>query len=77
MCAGAAFRLRNRKEQDNAGRDPAGGGAWVLRPVGRLHLRLRAPVKEVAMLFEYVLGGAVTAGILVYLTYALLRPEKL
>jgi K+-transporting ATPase KdpF subunit len=34
-------------------------------------------VKEVAMLFEYVLGGAVTTGILVYLTYALLRPEKL
>jgi K+-transporting ATPase KdpF subunit len=29
------------------------------------------------MLFEYVLGGAVTAGILVYLIYALLRPEKL
>ena len=29
------------------------------------------------MLFEYVLGGAVTTGILVYLTYALLCPEKL
>jgi K+-transporting ATPase KdpF subunit len=25
---------------------------------------------------EYILGGVVTAGLLVYLTYALLRPEK-
>jgi len=28
------------------------------------------------MLFEYVLGGAVTLGLLIYLTYALLRPER-
>jgi K+-transporting ATPase ATPase F chain len=28
------------------------------------------------MLLEYILGGAVTAALLVYLTYALLRPEK-
>jgi K+-transporting ATPase ATPase F chain len=28
------------------------------------------------MLIEYVLGGAVTAVLLVYLVYALLRPEK-
>lgn len=28
------------------------------------------------MLFEYVLGAAVTAGLLVYLVYALLRPER-
>lgn len=28
------------------------------------------------MLFEYVLGGGVTVALLVYLTYALLRPEK-
>jgi K+-transporting ATPase KdpF subunit len=28
------------------------------------------------MLFEYILGGAVTAGLLAYLVYALLRPEK-
>jgi K+-transporting ATPase KdpF subunit len=25
---------------------------------------------------EYILGGIVTAALLVYLTYALLRPEK-
>jgi K+-transporting ATPase KdpF subunit len=28
------------------------------------------------MLIEYVLGGVVTVALLVYLTYALLRPEK-
>ena len=29
-----------------------------------------------AMIFDYWLAGIVTAGLLVYLTYALLRPEK-
>jgi K+-transporting ATPase KdpF subunit len=28
------------------------------------------------MLIEYVLGAAVTVGLLVYLVYALLRPER-
>jgi len=28
------------------------------------------------VIFDYVLGGAVTAGLLVYLVYALIRPEK-
>ena len=28
------------------------------------------------MTLDYVLGAIVTAGILVYLTYALLRPER-
>jgi K+-transporting ATPase KdpF subunit len=28
------------------------------------------------MLIEYWLGAAVTVGLLVYLTYALLRPER-
>jgi len=28
------------------------------------------------MLFDYLLGGAVSLGILVYLVYALARPEK-
>jgi K+-transporting ATPase KdpF subunit len=28
------------------------------------------------MLVEYILGGAVTAVLLVYLAYALLRPER-
>jgi K+-transporting ATPase KdpF subunit len=28
------------------------------------------------MLFDYVLGGLVTIGLLIYLTYALVRPER-
>jgi K+-transporting ATPase KdpF subunit len=28
------------------------------------------------MLIEYILGSAVTLGLLVYLVYALLRPER-
>lgn len=28
------------------------------------------------MLFDYSLAGIVTAGLLIYLTYALLRPEQ-
>jgi K+-transporting ATPase ATPase F chain len=28
------------------------------------------------MTFDYVLGGLVTVGLLVYLVYALLRPER-
>jgi K+-transporting ATPase KdpF subunit len=28
------------------------------------------------MLFDYLLGGTVSLGILIYLVYALVRPEK-
>ena len=28
------------------------------------------------MLVEYILGGGVTVALLIYLTYALLRPER-
>lgn len=28
------------------------------------------------MIFDYALAGAVSTGLLVYLTYALLRPER-
>lgn len=28
------------------------------------------------MIVDYILGGAVTAALLVYLTYALIRPER-
>ncbi len=28
------------------------------------------------MVFDYALGGLVTAGLLIYLVYALLRPER-
>jgi len=29
------------------------------------------------MIFDYSLAAAVTAGLMIYLTYALLRPERL
>jgi K+-transporting ATPase KdpF subunit len=29
-----------------------------------------------AMIFDYSLAGLVTAGLLIYLTYALLKPER-
>jgi K+-transporting ATPase KdpF subunit len=28
------------------------------------------------MLFDYILGGATSAGLLIYLVYALIRPER-
>jgi K+-transporting ATPase KdpF subunit len=28
------------------------------------------------MVFDYILGGAVTIGLLIYLAYALIRPER-
>jgi K+-transporting ATPase KdpF subunit len=31
---------------------------------------------EAAMSFELILGGAISIGVLVYLVFALLRPEK-
>jgi K+-transporting ATPase KdpF subunit len=35
-----------------------------------------AIVCEVAMSFELILGGVIATGMLVYLIFALLRPEK-
>jgi K+-transporting ATPase KdpF subunit len=32
--------------------------------------------EESAMIFDYSLAGLVSAGLLFYLTYALLRPER-
>jgi K+-transporting ATPase KdpF subunit len=32
--------------------------------------------EEVDMLFDYTLAGLMTLGLLVYLTWALLRPER-
>jgi K+-transporting ATPase KdpF subunit len=48
----------------------------LLRHVLRLRQSLRHPLKERQMLLEYILGGAVTVFLLVYLTYALIRPER-
>jgi K+-transporting ATPase KdpF subunit len=36
----------------------------------------REPFAEDAMIVDYVLGGLVTAALLIYLGYVLLRPER-
>jgi K+-transporting ATPase KdpF subunit len=54
-------------------------GDWfrLLRVVDCVRLRLRSALGEVsAMLFDYSLAALVTVGLLVYLTYALLKPER-
>jgi K+-transporting ATPase KdpF subunit len=33
-------------------------------------------VKERAMILDYVLGAIVSVGLLIYLVYALIRPER-
>jgi K+-transporting ATPase KdpF subunit len=55
----------------------------ILIAVGCAALCLPSPTptpatgcEEQTMLIEYVLGSAVTLGLLVYLVYALLRPER-
>jgi K+-transporting ATPase KdpF subunit len=37
---------------------------------------LENALEERAMIFDYSLAGVVSAGLLFYLTYALLRPER-
>jgi len=42
-----------------------------------LYARLRPAVTgEMAMTLDYILSGAVTVFLTVYLTYALIRPER-
>jgi K+-transporting ATPase KdpF subunit len=42
----------------------------------RGRLRSKNALEENTMIFDYSLAGLVSAGLLVYLTYALLRPER-
>jgi K+-transporting ATPase KdpF subunit len=39
-------------------------------------LRAGLGEEEIAMNLEYVISGLITVALLVYLTYALLKPEK-
>jgi len=78
-CRHASKRLplgTSFDRSDHAGLHSARLGARLLRPVHRLRFRLRPPLRRKPMLVEYVLGGVVTVVLLVYLTWALLRPEK-
>jgi K+-transporting ATPase KdpF subunit len=60
----------------DVGHHHAGRWARLLRAVGRLHDHLRSALRRTAMIFDYSLAALVTAGLLFYLTYALLRPER-
>jgi K+-transporting ATPase KdpF subunit len=72
------LRLENKhnKGARHDGRPDGGPRAIIVRRRDWLHLRLREAVTEVAMLFDYSLAGLVSLGLLIYLTYALLRPER-
>ena len=48
-----------------------------VRRIDRLHHRLRPTVKGANMIFDYSLAALVTVGLMIYLVYALLRPEQL
>jgi K+-transporting ATPase KdpF subunit len=47
----------------------------LFRAVDRLLLRLRPALRRTVMIFDYSLAGLVTVGLLVYLIYALIKPE--
>ncbi|WP_198367212.1 K(+)-transporting ATPase subunit F [Roseomonas sp. KE0001] len=53
---------------------PAGAGRRHPRPDGGLRCRLRT---RLAAMSELLLAGIVAAGLLLYLVWALLRPEDL
>jgi len=60
----------------HAGRRHAGPRSGLLRSVAGLRLRLRPALRRTIMIFDNVLAGLVSAGLLFYLTYALLRTER-
>jgi K+-transporting ATPase KdpF subunit len=62
-------------EHFHDGRRHAGDRICLFRAVDRLRLRLRSALRGTAMIFDYSLAGLVTAGLLLYLIYALLKPE--
>lgn len=64
-----------RKERRNAGRRHAGHWTRFFRNLRRLRDGLRPALRNV-VIFDYSLAGFVSAGLLFYLIYALLRPER-
>jgi len=51
-------------------------GDRLLRALDRVCGRVRSALRDIAMTLDYALAIIVTVGLLVYLTYALLKPEK-
>ena len=74
-AVGSARGLR-RTGTSHAGHFHAGAWPRLLRGRHRLRLCLRTVVRGKAMIFDYSLAGLVSLGLLFYLTYALLRPER-
>jgi len=64
------------EEQTDVGPDPGSHRARLLRGVDRLRLRLRSALRRLTMIFDYSLAALVSAGITIYLVYALLKPER-
>jgi K+-transporting ATPase KdpF subunit len=56
----------------------ADAGSWLRLLYRRdpVHGRVRPHVTETSMIVDYGLAAAVTLGLLAYLVYALIRPEK-
>ena len=52
------------------------GDRRLFRPGRAVRARLRSSVAEAPMTFELILGAIVAAGLFVYLSYALVRPER-
>ena len=73
VCWLARYALQGASD---VGRDPVGPRACLLRLVRGLHARLRPSLRRLPMIFDYSLAGLVTAGLMIYLVYALLQPER-
>jgi K+-transporting ATPase KdpF subunit len=68
---------KNNRSHDHDGYHSAWHRDPILRAVLCLHTSLRqALTGETTMTLDYILSGAVTVFLTVYLTYALLRPER-
>ena len=68
---------KNNRSHDHDGYHSAWHRDHILRAVLCLYQSLRqALAGETTMTLDYVLSGAVTVFLTVYLTYALLRPER-
>jgi K+-transporting ATPase KdpF subunit len=65
----------NLEESERAGRNFHLGWHRLFYRRFSLPVCLRPPVRFV-MSFELIFGGVIAVGMLVYLTFALLRPEK-
>ena len=68
---------KNNRSHDHDGYHSAWHRDPILRAVLCLHTSLRqALTGETTMTLDYILSGAVTVFLTVYLTYALIRPER-